>query len=126
MPCNGIAVMRATLEQERLQADIEKILDMLAPFIVGKKTVKGTGTMELQVIMPQKDGSKMPIKMAIKKNGTLMAITQKGEYEVGVKILSAWLAQVGAQGVKVSAPKFEQHSHGPQAPQQTYNQGIRQ
>lgn len=124
MPCDGIAVMRATLEQERLQADIEKILDMLAPFIVSKNTVKGV--LALTVIMPQKDGSKMPMKMSIKKNGKLVAITKKGEYEVGKEILAAWLAQVGAKGIKVSAPEFEKHSHGPQTPQQKYNQGIRQ
>ena len=124
MPCDGIAVMRATLEQERLQADIEKILDMLAPFIVSKNTVKGV--LALTVIMPQTDGSKMPMKMSIKKNGKLVAITKKGKYEVGKEILGAWLAQVGAKGIKVSAPAFEQHSHGPQTPQQKYNQGIRQ
>jgi len=116
MPCDGIAVLTATLEQAQ-QADL---IEQALGAAVKARLLDRSGTLLLQVALPLPPGGTMPVKIAVKRSGRITAITTSGTFEVGRDVLLAWLTQLRAGGIKTAGVRVETHRHDHHAPQLAY------
>ena len=113
MPCDGITVMRAQLQQEQL-AEVVQILQGLNVKI--NKGNLGFSTIFASVVI-----GKVPVRIAIETDGTVTCITDSGTFEQGKEVLQQFLvAALRAQGVRVSNVQLETHSHNKNAPRLAY------
>jgi hypothetical protein len=115
MPCDGITVLMATVEE--VEEAIKTIGVFSAPWYA-----EANGTVKMDIVIPLPGGGVMPAKVAIEENGKITAITQSGTYEIGVEALKQMILALQTSGVSIDDINFESHSHEMHAPQMAYSQ----
>lgn len=119
MPCNGIAVLSTTLEQDVTIASASEAFEKIPNTVVKRAITQNDGTRLVEVVFDPRVIN-MTVKVAVKPDGSIVAITGNGTFEGGVEVLEQMVAAIAQRGVKVGAKKFETHNHQPGAPQLSY------
>ena len=119
MPCNGIAVLSTTLEQDASIAQAREAFDQIPKTVVKRAITQRDGTRLIEIVFDPRVVN-MSVKVAVKPDGSVVAITGSGTFEGGVEVLEKMVAAIAQKGGKVGAKKFETHNHAPNAPQLSY------
>jgi len=117
MPCDGIAVL-TTRATDSIR-EIELAFANIPNTQIRAQTIQADGTRLLEIVFDPRYVD-IEVKCAIKPDGSIVAITQRGTYEGGVEVLTKMVQAVRAKNVKLDTPKFETHNHSPNAPQLSY------
>jgi len=95
---------------KKLKKPVQQLLEPETEAVAGK------------IIYIDVDGTMMPVKIAIKKNGLMEAITQFGTFEMGKDALDTLVAEMQAQGVTIDNINYETHTHDGVGPMLAYSQ----
>ena len=117
MPCDGIAVL--TTKAAGAISEIELAFQNIPNTVVRRAAIQPDGTRLLELVFDPKYVD-IEVKVAVRPNGSIVAITQRGTYEGGVVVLTQMVKAVRAKKIKLDPPKFETHSHDKNAPQLSY------
>ena len=102
MPCNGIAVLSTTLEQDVTIASASEAFEKIPNTVVKRAITQNDGTRLVEVVFDPRVIN-MTVKVAVKPDGSIVAIKGNGTFEGGVEVLEQMVAAIAQRGVKVGA-----------------------